>query len=635
MIMSGRTRDRVPFLTSIIGASPIFRYIATFQDEMHLITDIITIARWEIRRSASTMGKRVILPAVVLMILLVLVLGFTGMSGMHLQDGIYQVGADNRQIAGLIAQDARFSVYLLDTEQLIEDRDQYDIIVVSGRVYPRENERGLAAAETLRRDYERYQATIFNQQDDLFAAYPLWIDTQYEKSELDFLATQSGTNIFSPGRSRAPPVPSGPVDPVTPPSSQIGISADELRQDLRESIQGDPQISRYSSILSPERSTSQFRTPSQLTPPLPFDTIILIFVFIFPLYFTSQFYMMSIMQERIGRVGEPLLSTPVRPSAIIIGKGLPYLLLMCMVSLVLIIWIGASPLVLLPLIPITLFFLANALILGMVSRSFKELSFLSIFFSTVATSYLFFPSIFANVHIISLISPLTLIVYTIEQTPYTPFDYIFSTSLFFLTSAVLFIVAVVNYREERLFGQERLIPKIRNMVDGIIPETHPYIALFLIGGFCIPFVFMAQLLVLVLAFNLPMPLSLGIMLIAAAFIEEGAKSIGISVFILRTSNTISWRAVLIASGAVAAGFLIGEKLLLFITISQITESVFGTVLFLSIGALWMPFLLHFACVLVLGGSVKIWGGKGYIPGLLAATAIHTLYNVSLLSGWFS
>ncbi len=46
----------------------------------------------------------------------------------------------------------------------------------------------------------------------------------------------------------------------------------------------------------------------------------------------------------------------------------------------------------------------------MLSRSFKELSFVSIFFSTVATSYLFFPSIFANVHVISLISPLTLIV---------------------------------------------------------------------------------------------------------------------------------------------------------------------------------------------------------------------------------
>jgi ABC-type Na+ efflux pump permease subunit len=32
-----------------------------------------------------------------------------------------------------------------------------------------------------------------------------------------------------------------------------------------------------------------FKTPSQLSPPLPFDSIILVFIFIFPLYFTSQF----------------------------------------------------------------------------------------------------------------------------------------------------------------------------------------------------------------------------------------------------------------------------------------------------------------------------------------------------------
>ena len=52
-----------------------------------------------------------------------------------------------------------------------------------------------------------------------------------------------------------------------------------------------------------------FVTPDQLSPPLPFDSIILVFVFIFPLYFTSQFFMMSIMNERIERQGEPLLSS--------------------------------------------------------------------------------------------------------------------------------------------------------------------------------------------------------------------------------------------------------------------------------------------------------------------------------------
>ncbi|WP_245618558.1 ABC transporter permease [Methanogenium cariaci] len=148
-----------------------------------------------------------------------------------------------------------------------------------------------------------------------------------------------------------------------------------------------------------------FKTPSQLTPPLPFDAIVLVFVFIFPLYFTSQFYMMSVMNERIERRGEVLLSSPLRPSAIVIGKMLPYLVVMIAVTAILSLTTGETAVVLAAVFPVILFFLAAALLIGMAARSFKELSFISIFFSTIATSYLFFPSIFANIHVISLISP--------------------------------------------------------------------------------------------------------------------------------------------------------------------------------------------------------------------------------------
>jgi hypothetical protein len=90
--------------------------------------------------------------------------------------------------------------------------------------------------------------------------------------------------------------------------------------------------------------------------------------------------------------------------------------MMLALSAALTLYIKAPLTIILPLVPVILFFLANALAIGMVSRSFKELSFISIFFSTVATSYLFFPSIFANVHVIAMISPLTLIIFTLQGT---------------------------------------------------------------------------------------------------------------------------------------------------------------------------------------------------------------------------
>lgn len=44
----------------------------------------------------------------------------------------------------------------------------------------------------------------------------------------------------------------------------------------------------------------------------------------------------------------------------------------------------------------------------------------------------------------------------------------------------------------------------------------------------------------------------------------------------------------------AGGFLLGEKLLLFATLAQISESIFGAALFTSLQVLWLPPLtLHF------------------------------------------
>ncbi len=94
------------------------------------------------------------------------------------------------------------------------------------------------------------------------------------------------------------------------------VASEELRQELVKSSSANSQISRYTEVLETDNTMGNFKTPSQLSPPLPFDSIILIFVFIFPLYFTSQFFMMSIMNERIERKGEILLSTPVKAGSI-------------------------------------------------------------------------------------------------------------------------------------------------------------------------------------------------------------------------------------------------------------------------------------------------------------------------------
>jgi len=601
---------------------------------MGALADITTIARWEVKRTLTQMSRDTLPFAIVLFILLVLVTGFAAQSGMHLQDGMYVVGVDDPAIAALLASDNRFSVYQVDSATLENNRQEFDLIVINGQVFAGTTDRGKSALKTVERDYAKYTNRVYNRQDDLYAAYPLWIDVENVRSELNFLATQGGQYISARPDSVAP-VPEGEISNVPVPSPTLAISKEELRRELTKSEAANSQISRYTEMLSSDTAMGRFKTPSQLSPPLPFDSIILIFVFIFPLYFTSQFFMMSIMNERIERKGEVLLSTPVKAISIIIGKALPYLLGMLAISAALTVYLKASLLIMLPLIPVIFFFLANALLIGMVSRSFKELSFISIFFSTVATSYLFFPSIFANVHVISLISPLTLIILTLQGTAYTLTDYLFSTSLFWLTSAVLLYVAVRNFNEERLFSEKGLLIRIREFVATSLSRKHPFASLFLLNGFAIPFVFMVQLMCLVLFFNLPMPYSLILLIIFAAGIEELTKSIGIYTLYAQDPSFLSWKNLTLACAATAVGFLAGEKLLLLITLSQITESVFGSVLFLSLGVLWLPLLLHFAGTFVVACSLKFGGRRWFVPGLLAATVIHCLYNLYFIMGWLT
>lgn len=595
---------------------------------MGTLLDISTIAKWEVKKTFSMMGKNVLPFAIVLFILLILVTGFATQSGMHLQDGMYRVGTDDPILAGLIGSDARFTVYQYSGTSPSWQGNTFDLIIINGVVYYRGTDKSKSALKTVERNYGKYVNSVYNSADDHFAAYPLWIDTQNVKSELDFLATQSGQTLG------AAPMPVGEIAQIPTPSPDVGFSQEELRTELINAGGKNSQISRYTEVLSSSTGTmGSFKTPSQLTPPLPFDSIILIFVFIFPLYFTSQFFMMSIMNERIERRGEILLSTPVKTSSIIIGKGLPYFIGMVAICAGLTLYLKAPLIIMLPLIPVIFFFLANALIIGMLSRSFKELSFISIFFSTVATSYLFFPSIFANVHVVSLISPLTLIVLTLQGTAWTVTDYLYSTSLFWLTGAVLFYIAARNFKEERLFSEKSLISQMREFLSEIISEKRPFLSLFLIAGFSIPFVFMVQLMCLVLFFNLPMPYSLVLLLMFAALVEEIAKGIGIYTLYPRDPSFFTGRNTLLAAAAAAVGFLVGEKLLLFVTLAQITESVFGSILFLSLGALWLPLLLHFVCVLIVTTCLK-YGGRGwFIPGLIIAMVVHCLYNLYFILGW--
>jgi ABC-type Na+ efflux pump permease subunit len=607
--------------------------ISTPRLAMKVLKQLCTISLWELKNAKSILNVKT-LPVLIPLLFLLAFLSATALSsGVHLQDGVYELAITDQAYAEIVVDDPRFTVYYVpDIHPDTIRSNAFDVAIINGILYTAPTPRGSGARTAIRGDYEYYSEGVYLYQSDIFAAFPLWINAAYIDSPLDFTATSQGMSVAAPRRPIESVLPDNPVAYVEPPAQLTEAEKRQLRQQLLDSRLTQNLFGI--DTLSPA-GENPYDIPSRLSPPLPFDAIIFVFVFVFPLYFMSQFYMMSIMNERTLRQGEILLSAPLHPSAIILGKMLPYGIGMALLAAAIIFSREGNIEMFYPLIPIILFFLAAALFIGMTARSYRELSFISIFFSTVATSYLFFPTIFAHVHVVGLLSPVTLVIFALEGSGYTLNEYLYSTALFYLISIILIVLSIKNYREEFLFSQRRLLDRWIDAISAFVHKKHPLISISAITVCTVPFIFMAEMLVLVLFFNLPMPLSLLLIMSSVAFIEEIGKSIGLLALYNIDEQFFTWKRLIFASCAVGLGFLIGEKSLLFVSLPQISDSIFGIAMFLTLGLLILPFLLHSVTALITVLSLKLGGRRAYPLGIILATIVHLLYNWYVLSGWFS
>ncbi|MCL2460440.1 MAG: ABC transporter permease, partial [Euryarchaeota archaeon] len=357
---------------------------------MKILKQLRTISFWELKNTKSMLNVKTLPVLIPLLIILAFLSATAFSSGIHLQDGVYELAITDQSYAEIVADDPRFTVYLVsDIRSDTIWSSGFDAAIINGRLYTAPTSRGAGARTALRGDYEYYSEGVYLSQSDIFAAFPLWINPQYIESPLDFTATSQGVSVAAPRRPLESVLPENPITYVEPPAQLTEAEQRQLRQQLLDSrlTQNLFGIDTLSTI-----GENPYDIPSRLSPPLPFDAIIFVFVFVFPLYFMSQFYMMSIMNERTLKQGEVLLSAPIHPAAIILGKMLPYGVGMTLLALSIIFLREGNIEMLCPLIPIILFFLSAALFIGMTARSYRELSFISIFFSTLATSYLFFPT---------------------------------------------------------------------------------------------------------------------------------------------------------------------------------------------------------------------------------------------------
>jgi hypothetical protein len=238
---------------------------------------------------------------------------------------------------------------------------------------------------------------------------------------------------------------------------------------------------------------------------------------------------------------------------------------------------------------------------------------------------------FANIHAISMISPMTLVVKMLEGEVVTAQEYLFSTLPFYLVSILIFTFGIFIYREEDLFTQRSVKGKLLDSVQVFLQRIPSPI--FFLSIALLPLVYSVQLILIVVMFNFPIRIGIVVFIFLAAFIEEVVKSVGIYTAFSRKMSDIDTRAAIKAGFYSGTGFFLGEKLLLLAVIAGISGSVFGSAM--GIGLLVFPFILHVSGAMISALGLRYLGTGRYFLSVILATVVHASYNLYIIRGALS
>ncbi|ERH02085.1 MAG: hypothetical protein J07HN6_01650 [Halonotius sp. J07HN6] len=651
---------------------------------------IARIARWELSQTTTSYNRRTLVIAFVIMA----VVG--GVGGAALSLGVASP-APNTDIYRIgVADDSRYTEVIETSNSLVAreaDRrglrtGEIDLLIEEVRqptappdepqpvptliVDRADSDKGNAALTAFRSAIQRYNNRLMAAEQNSSAAYPVIVQLRYQpQSTLGAAAlgetedtgdtTSDGTdgaetNGVDDGggtdsaetngiddRGETDGTDNGRGDGT---GDTTGGSGDATDGDGTDDSTGDDTASSEQSTPAVDGTGDSLLgidlfggggtsgSPAEISPPFPFSSLLLAFIFLVPMNFIIQAYGSSILNERISRRGELLLVAPVERLDIVAGKTLPYVAVAVAVTAAIAFGIGGSLFSVFAVIPIALTFLAATFVGAMFARSFKELTFVTVTITVFLTSYIFIPSIFTNVTPIALISPLTLVVMELQGEAVGLGSYVFSTAPFYLSSGVLFLLGTGVYREEDMFSQKRVPLKFLDALDARLSGLR---SVGVLTALFVPFVFVFELLGVAVLFILPISISIPAILVVVAVVEEIAKSIHIYAGFENDTFDRSIATALRLGAASGVGFFIAEK---FTIVAQavglpglelgraalqpagVTPST-GTLLLLG------PLVLHIVTtgISALGARRNL---RQYVATLLAAVAIHVAYNFGVV-----
>lgn len=602
-----------------------------------MMRNILIISKREVLRLRARFSGRT-----GLVMLAVLVLTMAGSyiiyhQGVSVSKGLYTLGrsADAPPIL-----DKRFNVVELDstTGYALLSRGAIDVFLNGNAVHDRDDERSRNAAAALRQYLEKQELVRLAAGYEIDVAFPLRVQIIEMETKKDVAATGPGlslSELLRPTRpADAPPGTPAPGEPrrqdtggsATPPR-QSGAGA-ETDTAVREQLARLGEGNLLPQFKSEFVSSGSVVVPSLMKPPIPLSQVLIAFFYVVPMLFVSLFFTSSFTEEKVNRKLTVLLSAPVTGFQVIAGKMLPYIGYSIIVIVAITLMLGGSvPLGLGIFVPVALFIFSIYLMVAIMYRTFKDQTFFSVLALSAITIYLIGPAMFTGVNDLSYISPLTLAVQMYRDQPFDVTKYLLATAPLYLTFLQAMFVGTRVFKEEYLMGFRPLHTKVYEGLYLTIDKKRLSLSVFALSLSLVAPVFMAQL-IFVFTSNLLMPVTLWFLMAVSVILEEMAKSIGI-VALLQNKDIKSLKDVARLSVASSLGFLLGEKLLLFVALFVLSESVFVNAIF-GAGLTVVPLLLHVASTSVVTLIAARWGMKHYPAAIVAGSAIHALYNLYVL-----
>ncbi|APW99502.1 protease PrsW [Halobiforma lacisalsi AJ5] len=646
------------------------------------VSRIARVARWEVSRTTGTVDRKTLFVLAVVAIAVATVGLSVADEGLGLEDEIYVVGVDEDDpYYDVAAASDQFRTVPLHESGLdgvyAADDPDVDVVIEDGQIgYVGEN--GEAAYDAFRDAIDRYNEGLMAQEEDEAAAYPVLVEIDYQDRSFEGAIEPSsdgedaGAPADSAGDSDGEATDTREKDgDGTEAGTDGGGSADggdatgdtdssgtqsgsgEGDGDERESESSDAgsdsdgdtnttdlETETPSVADSSDGAVAVPGSPSTLSPPFPFRSLVLAFLFVVPMNFVIQAYGSTIMDERINRRGELLLVSPASSREIVAGKTVPYLGALVAIVVAITVAIDGGPLSVAATLPVALLFLAATFSGAMFARSFKELTFVTVAISVGLTTYAFIPAIFTDVTPIALISPLTLVVMDLQGETPTLGAYLVSTGPAYLTAAVLFLLGIGTYREEDMFAQKPVPSKV---VDAIAVRVRGKRSVPVLSVVFLPFVFAAQLLTVALLFAAPPFAAVPIILVVAAVLEEVAKSIHVYAGFSRARFEPTLEVAAVLGTLSGAAFFVAEKATQIIQLVGLQEfegavAAFGPETaapavadgpFVFAGIVLAPLVLHVVTAVVsAAGATR--GRTSYAVALAVATAVHVGYNLGVI-----